>query len=156
MVIRTKKLLFITVVTGLLTGCSSGSNPFTSGNILSSGQNLTTSSVSTQSPMPATQMQMAAPRIDPNCVVLNSRIDQLRKEGFVENIEKISNGKTSNVTIKRDTLAKVTELQKANAEFQAKCSTLSTIAANTAGAQASKPVAVAGAPMPAPTAMPKP
>ena len=46
----------------------------------------------------------------------------------------------------RDTLAKMTELQKANAEFQAKCSALGPIAANGSTVQAGKQVAVAGSP----------
>lgn len=155
MLIDTKNILFVTVAAGLLAGCSSAGNPLTSENIVSSGTNLTTSSVSTQAPVASNQMQAAAPKIDPNCVMLNSKIDQLRKEGFVENIEKVSSGKTSLVTIKRGSLAKITELQKVNAEFQAKCSTLSTLSANAAAPQASKQMAVAGAPMPAPAPMPK-
>ena len=94
--INSKNVFFLAVGTALLAGCSSDSNPFTSGNLFSSGTNLTTSSVAAPQPAPMNQLQMAAPKIDPNCAAISFRIDQLRKEGFVDNIEKISTGKTSN------------------------------------------------------------
>lgn len=101
-------------------------------------------------------MQIAQPKIDPNCAAISFRIDQLRKEGFVENVEKVSTGKSSLVTIKRDTLAKMAELQKANAEFQARCSAISNVAMNGTALQPSKPVAVAGTPTAPSPILPKP
>jgi hypothetical protein len=63
----------------------------------------------------------AAPKADPACVPLNSRINALRLEGVAQNVEKASEGKAKSVSIKRESLVKMTELDKANAEFQAKC-----------------------------------
>lgn len=77
---------------------------------------LSTASLGTTAPVAT-----AAPKPDPACVALTARIDALRREGVVERVEKASTGKSKTVTVKRETLAKVTELDKANAEFQAKC-----------------------------------
>ncbi len=63
-----------------------------------------------------------AAKADPACVALNQRINALRQEGVVERVEKASEGKAKTVSVKRDALVKMTELDKANAEFQAKCS----------------------------------
>lgn len=63
----------------------------------------------------------AAPRVDPACVTLASQIDTLRKEGAVERLEKAAAGKTASVQVKRTSLAKQAELNKANADFQTKC-----------------------------------
>lgn len=65
-----------------------------------------------------------APKVDPACVALTSKIEGLRKEGVAERVEKAAAGKGTTVNVKRDSLAKMTELDKANAEFQAKCSTI--------------------------------
>jgi hypothetical protein len=100
------------VVTGGLCACSSD------GSLV--GSSLTTSSVSA----PQTTAQAPAPRVDPACASLSARIDALRKEGVTERVEKASVGKTTNVSVKRTSLAQIAELDKANAEFQAKCSTL--------------------------------
>jgi hypothetical protein len=94
-------------------GCSSSGNPF--------GDAFTTQSLQTQPP-PATVA--AAPKIDPACYGLQQRIDMLRKDGVTERIEKASVGKSSTVPVKRASLAQAAELDKANAEFQARCSTL--------------------------------
>lgn len=63
----------------------------------------------------------AAPKVDPACVSLATQIDSLRTEGTVERLEKAAAGKTSSVQVKRASLAKQAELNKANADFQAKC-----------------------------------
>jgi hypothetical protein len=63
----------------------------------------------------------SAPKADPACVALTARIDTLRKDGVVDRVEKASAGKSKTVSVKRESLAKVAELDKANAEFQAKC-----------------------------------
>jgi hypothetical protein len=74
---------------------------------------------------PAEQTAAAAPprtsRVDPACVTLAGQIDGLRKEGTIERLEKVAAGKGDNVQVKRTSLAKQAELNKANAEFQAKC-----------------------------------
>src|SRR5690606_34761387 len=63
-------------------------------------------------------------RISPECMQLMSTIQELRQEGTPERVEKISTGKSATVKVKRTALAKMTELDKANAEFQMKCSKL--------------------------------
>ncbi len=63
----------------------------------------------------------AAPRVDPVCASLASQIDTLRQEGSIDRLEKAAAGKSSSVQVKRTALAKQAELNKANADFQAKC-----------------------------------
>ena len=65
-------------------------------------------------------MQQAA-KVDPACVSLAGQIDSLRKEGAVERLEKASEGKGASVQVKRASLVKQAELNKANADFQMKC-----------------------------------
>ena len=92
----------------LLAGCSSD------GGVL--GSSLTTSSVD-----PA-KAQAAAPKLDPACIALTAKIDALRKDGVTERAEKVAAGKTQTVSVKRESLAKLTELDRANADYQTKCS----------------------------------
>lgn len=80
------------------------------------GDSLTTASIE-----PAAKKQAS---VDPQCVALMSKIDALRKEGTPERIEKVSSGKSATAVVKREALQRMTELDKANAEFQASCSTL--------------------------------
>ena len=143
MLARVTRVAVAALVTTLAAGCAS------EGNVL--GTNLTTSSVGNGSTATA-----AAPKVDPACVSLTARIDALRKEGFLEGVEKASSGKSSTVSVKRASLAKVTELEKANAEFQARCSTIqpaqtAALAAPAAGAAVTpvKPAAAAAAAAPA-------
>lgn len=88
-----------------------------------------------------------AAKADPACVALNSRINALRQDGVAERVEKASTGSGKSVSIKRESLAKMTELDKANAEFQAKCalplpaSAAATAPAPTATATQVKPAA---------------
>jgi hypothetical protein len=63
----------------------------------------------------------AAPKADPVCVALTGQIDALRKDGAVDGLEKASIGKSASVKVTRASLAKQAELNKANADFQAKC-----------------------------------
>jgi hypothetical protein len=107
----TAKLLIAAVGTALLAGCSSD------GGIL--GTSLTTQSIGTNA---SATTVAAAPKIDPACYTLSQRIDTLRKDGLTERLEKASAGKSQTVQIKRASLAQAAELDKANAEFQAKCS----------------------------------
>lgn len=140
------RIALVAAVSILSAGCAS------EGNLL--GSSLTTSSVA---PV-ADATKTAAPRVDPACVALTARIDGLRKEGFVQGVEKASAGKSSSVTVKRASLAKMTELEKANAEFQAKCSTLvppqqtAAVTAGTPAAGIAKPVANTAAAAVAPVA----
>lgn len=64
------------------------------------------------------------PKTDPACYTLAQRIDMLRKDGITDRLEKASVGKSTSVQVKRASLAQAAELDKANAEFQARCSTL--------------------------------
>jgi hypothetical protein len=95
---------------------------------------LTTSALQDQKPA------SAAPKVDPQCVTLAAQIDQLRKEGSVERLEKAASGSGATVAVKRASISKQAELNKANLDYQAKCSTI-----------APKPV-TATAPAPAPAA----
>jgi hypothetical protein len=83
-------------------GCADGNNL------------LTTASV-------APEKVAGAPKIDPACIALSNQIDTLRKDGAVERLEKASAGKSASVQVKRASLAKQAELNKANADFQTKC-----------------------------------
>ena len=60
-------------------------------------------------------------KADPACATLASQIEVLRKDSAVANLEKAADGKSKNVDVKRASLAKQAELNKANADFQAKC-----------------------------------
>lgn len=61
-------------------------------------------------------------KIDPACATLASQIDTLKADGVAERLEKVSTGKSASVQVKRSSLAKQAELNKAYAEFQARCS----------------------------------
>jgi len=89
-----------------LAGCASG-DLFGS----SSGGDLTTQAV------PQTQAQ----KIDPACGNLALEIDTLRREGVAEKVEKAAAKKYK---MSAADLTKANQLNRANAEFQAKCSTL--------------------------------
>jgi len=65
------------------------------------------------------------PKLKQECVALIAQIDALRKEGTPERIKKVSTGKSKTVVIKRSALVKVSELDKANSEYQSKCSAYS-------------------------------
>lgn len=67
-----------------------------------------------------------APAINPVCVELTAKIDQLRQEGTPDRLAKIAEGKTKTASVKRDALARMAELDKANQAFQANCSTIGT------------------------------
>lgn len=60
-----------------------------------------------------------APKQNPLCVTLASQIEALNKDGVSE---KVSKAAAKKYKLKHADLAKVDELNKANAEFQAKCS----------------------------------
>ncbi|MBN8911126.1 MAG: hypothetical protein J0H65_03535 [Rhizobiales bacterium] len=108
------KFLFLTGCTALLLGgCSSSGGLF-------SGNPLTTQSISTSTAN--TPVVAAAPKVDPACYTIAQRIETLRKDGLTERLEKAAAGKSSTVAVKRTSLAQAAELDKANAEFQAKCS----------------------------------
>jgi hypothetical protein len=68
------------------------------------------------------------PKVDPACVALTSQIETLRKEGVAERVEKAA-AKKYKMTVMD--LAKADQLNKANADFQMKCSTITPKAATT-------------------------
>lgn len=80
------------------------------------GNPLTTQSINTAQAVPASSA------VDPACYALSQRIELLRRDGLTERMEKASVGKSSTVSVKRASLAQAAELDKANAEYQAKCS----------------------------------
>lgn len=65
------------------------------------------------------------PKVDPACAALSSRIQELRGDGIIDRVEAASKGKSKTVSVKRDSLSRMAELEKANADFQAKCSVMS-------------------------------
>lgn len=65
------------------------------------------------------------PRTDPACFSLTSQIDALKKEGIAEKVEKAAAKKYKMTAAD---LNKAAQLNRSNAEFQAKCSTLTTTA----------------------------
>jgi len=65
------------------------------------------------------------PKVDASCAPLAARIDELRREGVAERVEQAAAGKGTTVSVKRDSLAKIAELNKANADYQQRCSTYS-------------------------------
>ena len=88
----------------LLAGCAmeGGDGIFTTGSLVS-GQ------------------QTAETKADPACVALVSRIEALRKDGIPDKIEKAA---AKRYKMTQADLAKADQLTKANAEFQARCSTV--------------------------------
>jgi len=78
------------------------------------GGNLATSSVGKGAGLQTVQT-------DPACVSLATEIDTLRKDGIADKIEKAAAKKHKMTTAE---LVKADQLNKANAQFQAKCSTL--------------------------------
>jgi hypothetical protein len=65
--------------------------------------------------------QTAEAKADPACVTLASRIEALRKDGIADKIEKAA---AKRYRMTQADLGKADQLTKANAEFQAKCSTV--------------------------------
>lgn len=66
----------------------------------------------------------ATPAVDPACSALSQQIAASREEGTPARVHAVATGKTKTVSVKRESLAKVAELNRLNAEFQTKCSTL--------------------------------
>ncbi len=97
-----------------LAGCANNGNPLTTASLADSKV-----------------AQKAA--FDPACVSLTAKIDGLRKEGTMARLAKVSKGKSSTTRVKRTALAKAAELDLANAQFQAKCSTVKPAMSASAG-----------------------
>lgn len=108
-----------------IAGCS-GTDMFGS----SGASDVTTSSLTTQ--------QQTASRVDPACGPLALEIDNLRREGIADKIDRAAAKK---YRMTAADLTKANQLTKANADFQAKCSTLPRTAAAPA-APAAQPASV--------------
>jgi predicted small secreted protein len=61
------------------------------------------------------------PKIDPACITLTAQIDNLRREGVADKIEKAA---TKKYKMTHADLTKADQLTKANADFQLRCSTI--------------------------------
>jgi hypothetical protein len=110
-----------------------------------------------------------ATKADSTCVTLATQIDGLRKEGTIDRLEKVAAGRGENVQVKRTAIAKQAELNKANADFLAKCgpkipasqqasvapAAVAAVVPATAGKAAAKLAVPSGVTVAAPTAMPK-
>jgi cell division protein FtsB len=83
------------------------------------------------------QQAQQQPKVDPVCPALVQHIEELRREGIAEKIEKAANKKYK---MTNADLIKADQLNKANGDFQAKC--------------APRPVQAAAQPAPAPAAAP--
>lgn len=100
---RILKSLSVIAVAALAAGCSADGNTA-----------LSTASV-------APEKTNVAAKVDPACVALSSQIDTLRNEGSVDRLAKAAEGKSASVQVKRTSLAKQAELNKAYADFQTRC-----------------------------------
>lgn len=130
--LRSFKTAFVPVLCfGALTACSNtGGFP---------GTSLTTSSIN--------QQQAAKkPTVDPVCVTLVSKIDSLRKDGITDRVAKAGAGKSKTVPVYRTSLARMAELDRANAEYQRRCGTLKPATATAAVQSPTPPVAKTTAP----------
>lgn len=95
------------------------------------------------------------PKTDPACASLAAKIDGLRRDGASDRVAQAAVGKGETVSVKRASLAKVTELNNANTEFQAKCSNY--VPTTSVNAPAPAPAAkTASVSKPAAVAAPKP
>jgi hypothetical protein len=81
------------------------------------------------------------PKVDPACVMLTAQIDTLRKEGIADKVERAAAKRYKMMVAD---LVKADQLNKANAEFQLKCSTITPRAAMTSASLA--PAAPAATP----------
>jgi hypothetical protein len=101
---------------------------------------------------PTTSSISEPAKVDPACVSLAAQIDQLSKEGTPDRLAAASSGKSATVPVKREALAKQAQLNKANADFRARCATITprpqqqAAAVGAPPAAAAAPAAVASAP----------
>lgn len=100
------QVLIPAIVAAALAGCAADGTPM-----------LSTSAIGGTAPA---KVEKAA-AVDPVCVALSNQIDNLRKEGSIDGLEKAAEGKGASVKVKRQSLAKQAELNRTYAEFQAKC-----------------------------------
>lgn len=130
--------LFVLIGSFSLAACSSGGDLFG----LSNSGDVTTSSI--------TQAQVQGQKVDPICGSLAADIDGLRRDGIAEKVDRAAVKKYKMTTTD---LSKASQLNKLNADYQEKCSTLPRTAAvptaavaAPASAATTKAVAKAAAP----------
>ncbi|HRK18214.1 MAG TPA: hypothetical protein PK970_04595 [Hyphomicrobiaceae bacterium] len=70
---------------------------------------------------PAAQPAVKTASIDPQCATLAQQIEQIKTEGTVGRLEKVAEGKSATAVVKRNALQQQAQLNKANAEYIAKC-----------------------------------
>lgn len=70
---------------------------------------------------PAPQPAVKTASIDPQCATLAQQIEQIKSEGTVGRLEKVAEGKSATAVVKRNALQQQAQLNKANAEYIAKC-----------------------------------
>lgn len=93
------KIGMIVIATALVGGCAN------------SGFDLSTGTIS--------PVQTA--KADPVCASLASQINSLKADGTITRLEQAADGKTSKVSVKRTSLQKQAELNKAYEQFQTRC-----------------------------------
>jgi hypothetical protein len=123
-------LFAVVIGTAVLAGCAD------SPSLLGNSTNLTTQS---------TAPTVAAAKFDPACPNIAAQIETLRKAGIAEKIEKASLKKYKMTT---EELVKADQLNKANADFQGKCSTYKSASISTAPAVPAPSAAVVAAAKP--------
>lgn len=97
------RVSIVAALAGTLAGCAADGS-----------LDLQTSSVNGQTQ----QAAPAAPKVDPVCNALVGQIEELRRDGIAEKIEKAANKKYKMTTAD---LVKADQLNKANGDFQARC-----------------------------------
>lgn len=107
--VRRFKVFAIASLGALTVGCAPGDWD---------GSNATTSSINLNTAPPGA---IAAAQPKPECLTLQQRIYALRGEGFVASLEKAAAGQAKSVTVMRDDIAKMIELQKTNDAYQQTC-----------------------------------
>lgn len=105
------RLLPALVLGALVAGCASDDV----------GGLFSTAAIAPAAPAAPAAVAAAGPRVDTACLQLAGQIDAIRKDGTIEKLEKVAAGKTTSVQVKRSAIAKQTELNRANADYMAKC-----------------------------------
>jgi hypothetical protein len=114
------KIGFVVIATAMMCGCANG------------GFDLSTASITPQ---------QTAAKADPVCTSLASQINSLKADGSIDRLQQAADGKTTKVSVKRASLQKQAELNKAYEQFQTRCGPA--IPNQVAAQQAAPPAATA-------------
>ena len=87
--------------------------------------------------MPTSSINQQQAKVDPVCPALVQHIEELRREGIADKIEKAANKKYK---MTNADLIKADQLNKANGDFQARCAPKPVQATAQAPAQAASPI----------------